>query len=131
MYGSDLKICDHEIRKEDTFEKDDVIYLRTTARSTAKKASKLEAAEKMLNLIRGEGAYTNEQAKMNRELAEYNKTTFNMQKDRIDVRRLSEKTTRYLGQMSSFAAEFLQDKPNYNPDYDYLAEVCHFDLIIS
>lgn len=124
MYGADLKIGDHEIDAKDTLEKNGARYLHTSSRSTTKKASKMEAAEKMVNLIRGDGAFTNEHVRMNRELAEYNKTTLNLQEDRIDTSRLSATCSRYLAQMSAFAAQFLQDKPNYDPDFDFLAEVC-------
>ena len=85
----------------------------------------MEAAEKMVNLIKGEGAFTNEQVRMNRELAEYNKTTFNLHDDRIDKRQLSSDCQAYLAKMSTMAAEFLANKTSYDPDYDHLAEVGH------
>ena len=125
MDGPDLKIHTGEIAEKNKLEKNGLVYLRTSARCTNKKASKIEAAEKMINLIRGEGAFTNEEARMNRQLAEYNKMTFNLTDDRIDGNRVSRECRAYLAEMSRTAFEFLADKPNYDPDFDYLAEVCY------
>lgn len=74
LYSVDLKIHNKPIEDNDKIIKNELEYLKTTARSTKKKTSKMEAAEKMLNLIRGDGAFTNEEVKMNRELAEYRET---------------------------------------------------------
>lgn len=123
LYSVDLKIHNKPIEDNDKIIKNELEYLKTTARSTKKKTSKMEAAEKMLNLIRGDGAFTNEEVKMNRELAEYRETAFNLKEDQIDKNRISKEYQDYLAQMISIASNFLEDKPNYDPDYDFLAEV--------
>lgn len=123
LYGVDLKIHDKPIEDKDLVYKDDLVYLKTSARSTKKKASKMAAAEKMLNLIKGEGAFTNEEARLNRELAAYRETEFNLKEDLIDMNQITKEYQGYLAQIVTIASNFLADKPNYDPDYDYLAEV--------
>ena len=103
--------------------KNEMTYLKTSAKTTKKKTSKMEAAEKMLNLIRGNGAFTNEEVKLNRELAEYKETAFSLKEDQIDKNRVSKVHQDYLAQMIAIVEQFLEDKPNYDPDFDFLAEV--------
>lgn len=124
LYEADLKkIHNKKIEEKDTVTKGELVYLRTTARTTKKKTSKTKAAEKMLNLIRGEGAFTNEEARLNRKLAECRATELKVKEDQIDMNRISKEYQDYLIQMTSYASDFLEDKPNYDPDYDFLAEV--------
>ena len=131
LYGADLKIHDKPIEEKDKVVKNEMLYLKTSARSTKKKTAKMEAAEKMLNLIKGNGAFTNEEVKLNRELAEYRETTFNVENDQIDEKRISKEYQGYLAQIIAIATKYLEDKPNYDPDYDFLAEVSSSAIMIT
>lgn len=108
--------------------KNEMVYLKTSAKSSKKKTSKMEAAEKMLNLIRGDGAFTNEEVKLNQELSEYRETAFSLKEDQIDKNVISREYQDYLAQMIAIVDKFLEDKPNYDPDFDFLAEVGSSEL---
>lgn len=112
------------------FKKGDCEYLKTSSRTTKKKTSKTEAAEMMVNLLKGNGAYTNEQVEMNKQLQEFEES-LNAKKDVIEKDKISRDYQAILTKMIRAAIEFMADKPKYDEDYDFLAEVKQLVAFVS
>lgn len=129
LLGPDLKIRPDDLTRN-SIKKDGSIYLKTSSRSTKKKTSKMEAAEKMVNLLKGKGANTNEEVKKNLELKEFQDKTFSLKKDIIDKYDINQEFYNVLVDVIDTATEFLKDKPKYDPDYCFLSEVNLLGLYI-
>ena len=122
LHGPDLKIRTEDFK--DCVRKNDLLYLKSSSRSTKKKTAKMEAAEKMVNLLRGLGAHTNKEVEINNELQKFKDTSLCLKEDKTDNSGLSIQYQAILAIIAGKAVDFLKDKPDYNNDYDYLAEVC-------
>lgn len=125
LLSTDLKVRKEDLEKN-SIRKEGYVFLRTNAKSTKKKTAKMDAAERMVNMLRGHGAYTNEEVEQNKELKEFHEKTFAKTKDIID----RESVGQYfdvLDNIIDYAVDYLKDKPKYDPDYDFLSEMLELE----
>lgn len=120
----DLKL--RNVPEDCRVEKNDLVYLKTYSKSTKKKTSKMEAAEKMVNLLKGDGPFTNEEVKQNKQLREFEEG-LNVKDDMVNKDLISKMYRDVLSKIIKSAIQFMnidkEDKKSYNPDYDFLAEI--------
>lgn len=118
LFTDEMNIKADDLNRN-SVKRDNLVFLKTSCRSAKKKVAKLESAEKMINLIKGFGAKTNE------ELLTNDSNDFQSEMAKIETYTIDLKT---MTKIFDAASNFLKDKTEYDPVYDFFAMVNFFDF---